>query len=94
MSHPNQLALVMSTERWIEQSQALPDDEARERLTVKINVLQAGIHELSLASINDREPDDALTGLSAIDVMAAQSRLLVERNVRRRLASMDMGIAA
>lgn len=92
MPHPNQLALVTATELWIEQSQTLPDRTAADRLTDKINTLQDGIHELSLASLNDREPDQALEGLSAIDIMAAQSRLVVERNVRLRFAA--MGIAA
>ena len=31
--HPNQLALVDATEKWIEQSQALSDDVAVDRLT-------------------------------------------------------------
>lgn len=94
MSHPNQLALAQAAEKWIEQSQALPDQAAIERLTAKINTLQDGIHELSLASLNDREPDQALAGLSAIDVMAAQSRLIVERGVRVRFAGMGLEMAA
>lgn len=92
MPHPNQLALVTATETWIQQSQSLTDQVAADRLTDKINTLQDGIHEMSLASLNDREPDEALTGLSAIDIMAAQCRLIVERNVRLRFAA--MGIAA
>ncbi|WP_374387177.1 hypothetical protein [Brevundimonas sp.] len=92
MPHPNQLALAQAAERWIEQSQQLPQQTAIKRLTAKINVLQDGIHELSLASIEDREPDETLAGLSAIDIMAAQGRLVVERNVRQRFA--DMEIAA
>lgn len=92
MSHPNQLALVTAAETWIQQSQSLSDDVAVDRLTDKINTLQDGIHELSLASLNDREPDETLNGLSAIDIMAAQSRLIVERGVRLKFAA--MGIAA
>ncbi|WP_292229396.1 hypothetical protein [Brevundimonas sp.] len=92
MPHPNQQALAMAAERWIDQSQDLTDNTAVERLTYKINTLQDGIHELSLASIQDREPDESLTGLSVIDIMAAQSRLVVERNVRMR--GMGMRLAA
>lgn len=88
MPHPNQLALVSATDRWIDQSQNLPDRIAVDRLTEKINTLQAGIHEMSLASFHDREPHESLAGLSAIDIIAAQSRLIVERNVRQRFAAM------
>ena len=94
MPHPNQLALATAAETWIQQSQLLPDQVAADRLTDKINTLQDGIHELSLASLNDREPDESLAGLSAIDIMAAQSRLIVERNVRLRFAAMDLQVAA
>lgn len=90
MPHPNQLALVTATEKWIQQSQSLPDIVAADRLTIKINEVQDGIHEMSLASIEDREADDSLNGLSVIDLMSAQSRLIVERNVRLRFAAMGM----
>lgn len=92
MSHPNQLALVAATERWIDQSQSLGDREAIDRLTIKINEVQDGIHEMSLAAAEDREPDQAFAGLSAIDMMSAQSKLVIERNVRLRFA--DLGLAA
>jgi hypothetical protein len=92
VSHPNQLALAQAADRWVEQSQALPDDVAIGRLTDKIATLQDAVQEMSLASIEDREPHEWLAGLSAIDIMAAQSKLVVERNVRQRFAV--MGIAA
>lgn len=92
MSHPNQLALKMAADRWLDQAESLPDQVAAERLTIKINELQDGIHEMSLAVAQDREPHESLTGLSAIDMMHAQGRLVVERNVRLRFAA--MGIAA
>lgn len=92
MTHPNQLALPVAVTRWIEQSQSLPNELAADRLTLKINALQDGIHEFGLAAQTDRDPDDSLAGLSVIDIMAAQGRLIVERNVRLRFAA--MGIAA
>jgi len=94
VSHPNQLALAQAAEKWVVQSQTLPDRVAIERLTTKINALQDGIHEMSLASAQDREPDESLAGLSVIDIMAAQSRLIVERGVRVRFAGMGLEMAA
>ena len=88
MPHPNQLALVEVAEAWIAQSQPLPDHEAAERLQAKVCLLQDKIHLLSLAAAEDREPDDSVVGLSAIDLMAAQCRLAVEARVRRRFAAL------
>lgn len=94
MSHPNQLALKMATDKWLDQAESLPDQVAADRLTIKINELQDGIHEMSLAAAEDREPHESLAGLSVIDMMCAQSRLVVERNVRQRFAAMDLRVAA
>ena len=94
MSHPNQMALCKCAEAWVRQSQDLPDGVAVERLTLKINTLQDKIHLLSVASYRDVEPPAEVAGLSVIDLMAAQSRLTVERAVRVRFAAMDLQVAA
>ncbi len=84
----NQLAMAQVAEQWIEQSQALSDSEAVRRLDTKINLLQDKIHALSVAAFRDEEPPVEVAGLSVIDVMSAQSRLVVERAVRMRFARM------
>lgn len=94
MTHPNQMALCKCAEAWVQQSQDLPDAVAAERLTDKINTLQDKIHLLSVAAFRDVEPPAEVAGLSVIDLMAAMSRLTVERAVRARFAAMDMQVAA
>ena len=43
---------------------------------------------LAVAAFRDEEPPVEVAGLSVIDVMSAQSRLIVERAVRARFARM------
>jgi cell envelope opacity-associated protein A len=84
----NQLAMAQVAEQWIEQSQALSDAEAVRRLDAKIALLQDKIHALSVAAFRDEEPPVEVAGLSVIDVMLEQLRLVVERAVRARFARM------
>jgi len=88
MSYPNQLALSHAAQRWIDESQHLPDAEAARRLGLKIDAIQDKIHLLSVAAFRDDEPPADVAGLSVIDLMSAQSMLVVERAVRSRFAAM------
>lgn len=90
MGATNQIALVHAAECWIEESQGLTDAEAARRLTTKIDLLQDKIQLLSVAAFRDETPPAEVAGLSVIDVMSAQSRLVVERAVRMRFAAMGM----
>lgn len=92
--HPNQLALCICAQTWIEQSQDLTDRDAADRLTVKINSIQEKIQQLSVAAFRDEEPPVEVAGLSIIDLMAAQGMLAVERAVRLRFANLPLQAAA
>lgn len=89
MTVHNQIALTHAADRWIEQSQGMPDAEAARLLGLKIDAIQDKIHALSVAAFRDEEPPADVAGLSVIDLMSAQSRLVVERAVRSRFAAMS-----
>lgn len=85
MPHPNQFALPIAVDAWIDEANTLPDRDAADRLQAKVNLLQDKIHLFSIASYRDVEPCESVAGLSVVDLMAAQSRLAVEATVRRRM---------
>jgi hypothetical protein len=83
VSHPNQIALPVAVGRWIDQSQALPDAVAVERLSDKFIFITEAIDVL--ASDTDDAPVE-IRGLSVIDLMSAQATLTIEIGTRRRHA--------
>lgn len=84
MPHPNQIALVHATQRWIDQAHKLPADEAAYRLGRRIRLIEQGIQ--TIGSDNDDLPEE-LAGLSVFDLQAAQAQLLVEQRVLLRGAA-------
>jgi hypothetical protein len=78
MPHPNQIALVHATQRWIEQAHNLPASEAAHRLGRRIRQIEAGIQQLG--ADNDDLPED-LAGLSVFDLQSAQAQLIIEQRV-------------
>lgn len=86
MAHPNQHALPIAVTGWIDETDALPDREAADRLRAKVNLLQDKIHLFSIASYRDVEPCESVAGLSVVDLMAAQTTLVGEANARMRMA--------
>lgn len=89
MPHPNQLALPVAVDRWIEQSHSLPAGVAAERLGEKLAVVTEAIN--IVASDVDELPVE-FDGLSVIDLMAAQATLTIEIGVLRRFP--DLAVAA
>jgi hypothetical protein len=86
VSHPNQIALPVAVARWIDQSQAMPDAVAVERLGEKLAFVTEAIDVL--ASDADDVPSE-LDGLSVIDLMSASATLSVEIGTRRRHAEIS-----
>lgn len=84
MPHPNQIALVHATQRWIEQAHNLPASEAAHRLGRRIRQIEAGIQQLG--ADNDDLPEE-LAGLSVFDLQAAQAQLIIEQRVLLRRAA-------
>lgn len=91
MPHPNQLALPVAIDRWIQQSQTLHPVDAIERLSGKLALVTEAIN--IIASDADEIPAE-FEGLSVVDLMSAQATLTVEIGVLRQWEAAGMQVAA